>query len=158
MGFEIERREIDAEWVELGYIEGRGTTTETSTYSFTDKNVFPGTYNYRIKQIDFDGSVEYYNLQNTVEIGVPDRYDLSQNYPNPFNPTTKITYSVPVDGFVSISIFNILGEKVSTLVNANVKAGNYELTFDATGLASGMYIYRMEAGDFNSVKKMMILK
>jgi len=158
MGFEIERREVDAEWVELGYIEGRGTTTETSTYSFTDKNVLPGTYNYRIKQIDFDGSFEYYNLQNTVEVGVPDQYRLSQNYPNPFNPTTKITYSVPVDGFVTISIFNILGEKVSTLVNANVKAGNYELTFDATSIASGMYLYRMEAGEFISIKKMMILK
>jgi len=85
-------------------------------------------------------------------------YRLEQNYPNPFNPTTKITYSVPVDGFVSIAIFNILGEKVTTLVNVNVKAGNYELTFDASGLASGMYLYRMESGNFVSIKKMMILK
>jgi photosystem II stability/assembly factor-like uncharacterized protein len=158
MGFEIERREVDADWVQLGYIEGKGTTTETSTYSFVDKNVLAGTYNYRIKQIDFDGSFEYYNLQNAVEVGVPDQYRLTQNYPNPFNPTTKITYSVPVDGFVSISIFNILGEKVTTLVNANVKAGHYEVTFDAAGIASGMYLYRMESGDFISVKKMMILK
>jgi hypothetical protein len=158
MGFEIERRAVNAQWVELGYMEGNGTTTEASAYTFVDKNVFAGTYNYRIKQIDFDGSFEYYNLEDAVEVGVPDQYGLSQNYPNPFNPTTKITYSVPVDGFVSISIFNILGEKVTTLINANVKAGNYELTFDATNIASGMYLYRMEAGDFISVKKMMILK
>ena len=158
MGFEIERKEVDAGWVELGYIEGKGTTTETSSYTFVDKNVLSGKYNYRIKQIDFDGSFEYYDLESAVEVGVPDQYGLSQNYPNPFNPTTKINYSVPVDGFVSISIFNILGEKVTTLVNANVKAGNYELTFDATNLASGMYLYRMESGDFVSIKKMMILK
>ncbi|MFC2094780.1 YCF48-related protein, partial [Bacteroidota bacterium] len=139
MGFEIERREVDADWVELGYIEGRGTTTETSEYVFVDKNVIAGTYNYRIKQIDFDGSFEYYNLADAVEVGVPDQFKLSQNYPNPFNPTTKINYSVPVDGFVTISIYNILGEEVTTLINANVKAGNYEVTFDATNFASGMY-------------------
>ena len=65
---------------------------------------------------------------------------------------------MPVDGFVNISVYNVLGEKVANLLNTNVKAGNYELTFDASGIASGMYLYRMESGDFVSVKKMMILK
>ncbi len=83
---------------------------------------------------------------------------LEQNYPNPFNPTTNIKYSVPADGFVNIAVFNVLGEKVANLVNSLQKAGSYEVTFDATNFASGMYIYRMESGDFVSVKKMMILK
>ncbi len=83
---------------------------------------------------------------------------LEQNYPNPFNPTTKIKYSVPADGFINIAVFNVLGEKVANLVNSLQKAGSYEVTFDATKFASGMYIYRMESGDFVSVKKMMILK
>jgi photosystem II stability/assembly factor-like uncharacterized protein len=158
MGFEIERREADANWLEVGFVEGNGTTTEIHSYSFVDRNLSAGTYNYRIKQLDFDGTYEYYELNQTVEVASPVDFNLSQNYPNPFNPTTVITYSVPVDGFVNIAIFNVLGEKVANLVNTNVKAGNYELTFNASGIASGMYLYRMEAGDYVSIKKMMILK
>ncbi|MCH8034124.1 MAG: aryl-sulfate sulfotransferase [Bacteroidetes bacterium] len=85
-------------------------------------------------------------------------YRLEQNYPNPFNPITKITYSVPVDGFVKLAIYNLLGEKVADLVNTNVNRGTYEVTFDAIHFASGIYLYRMESGNFVSIKKMMILK
>jgi hypothetical protein len=158
MGFEVERKATDANWQKIGFTEGSGTSTEIHSYSFTDKNLSPGEYNYRIKQLDFDGTYEYYTLNQTVEIGAPVDFSLSQNYPNPFNPTTKITYSVPFDGFVSIAIFNVLGEKVANLVNNNVKAGNYELTFDASQFASGVYLYRMEAGDFVSIKKMVLLR
>ncbi len=91
-------------------------------------------------------------------VTVPQKFELLQNYPNPFNPTTKIHYSVPADGFVNIVVYNVLGEKVANLVNTNVKAGIYDISFDATNIASGMYIYRMESGDFVSIKKMMILK
>ncbi len=108
--------------------------------------------------MDFDGSYRYYQLEQEVEIGVPESYDLSQNYPNPFNPTTKIQYSVPADGFVNIAVYNVLGEKVTDIVNNLQKAGSYEVTFDAANFASGMYLYRMEAGDFVSVKKMILLK
>lgn len=157
LGFQIERQS-NSSWDEIGFVDGHGTTSESNSYSFTDRNLPAGMYNYRIKQIDFDGSYEYYELQNAVEVGAPDNFELSQNYPNPFNPTTKITYSVPVDGFVNLAIYNVLGEKVADLVNTNVKAGSYEVTFDATNFASGMYLYRMESGDFVSIKKMMILK
>ena len=157
-GFKVERTTAEENWTELGFIQGHGTTSETQTYSFIDKDLPAGTYSYRIKQIDFDGSYKYYNLNEDVEIAAPISYALSQNYPNPFNPTTTIKYSVPVDGFVNIAVFNVLGEKVANVVNTIHKAGNYELTFDATNLASGMYIYRMESGNYVSVKKMMILK
>jgi photosystem II stability/assembly factor-like uncharacterized protein len=156
-GFYVERQESE-KWIELGFIEGHGTTTEQKEYVFIDKNVPAGTYYYRIKQVDFDGSAKYYEHQQAVEVGAPVAYDLSQNYPNPFNPTTKIKYSVPADGFVNIAVYSVLGEKVVDIVNNVQKAGRYEVTFDATNIASGMYLYRMEAGDFISVKKMLILK
>jgi hypothetical protein len=158
LGFQVERQAEEQNWMKVGFVEGHGTSTEPQIYNFTDAGLASGVYNYRIKQIDFDGSFSYYNLEQEVEIGAPDSYDLSQNYPNPFNPTTKIKYSVPADGFVNISVYNVLGEKVTDIVNSIQKAGRYEVTFDATNFASGMYIYRMESGNFISVKKMMILK
>ena len=157
-GFYIERRTGEDSWNNLGFVQGHGTTTETQSYTFVDKGLASGIYNYRIKQVDFDGSYKYYNLKQEVEIAVPESYELSQNFPNPFNPTTKIKFSVPADGFVNIAVYNLLGKKVIELVNNIQNAGSYEVTFDASKFASGTYIYRMEAGDFVSNKKMMILK
>ncbi len=91
-GFKVERTTAEENWTELGFIQGHGTTSETQTYSFIDKDLPAGTYSYRIKQIDFDGSYKYYNLNEDVEIAAPISYALSQNYPNPFNPTTTIKY------------------------------------------------------------------
>ena len=88
----------------------------------------------------------------------PSVFLLDQNYPNPFNPTTSIRYSVPQDGIVSLVIFNLLGQKVVTLVNQNMIAGNYEVKFDASHYASGIYFYRLDAGVYSSVKKMILLK
>jgi len=157
-GFEVERKSTEEEWTMLGFVEGNGTTTESKVYTFFDKGLVSGKYNYRIKQIDFNGSYKYYVLQEEIEIAAPNSYGLSQNYPNPFNPSTKINYSVPVEALVNIAVYNVLGEKVADVVNSVHKAGNYEFTFDATNLASGMYIYRMESGNYISIKKMMILK
>lgn len=158
LGFYIERSTAEDNWNNLGFVEGHGTTTETQSYTFVDKDIASGIYNYRIKQVDFDGTYKYYNLKEEIQIDVPSSYELSQNYPNPFNPTTKIKYSVPEDGFVNIAVYNLLGGKVSEIVSGIQKAGNYEVTFSASELASGMYIYRMASGGFVSIKKMMILK
>ncbi|MBE0570818.1 MAG: choice-of-anchor J domain-containing protein [Ignavibacteriaceae bacterium] len=157
-GFHVERSTGEDSWNNIGFVEGHGTTTETQSYTFLDKGLASGIYNYRIKQVDFGGSFKYYDLSQEIEIVLPNTYSLSQNYPNPFNPTTSIKYSVLVDGLVNITIFNMLGEKVANLVNGIHKTGNYEVTFDAANLVSGMYIYRMESGSYVSVKKMMILK
>lgn len=157
-GFHVERSTGEDSWNNIGFVEGHGTTTETQSYTFLDKGLASGIYNYRIKQVDFGGSFKYYDLSQEIEIVLPNIYSLSQNYPNPFNPTTSIKYSVLVDGLVNITIFNMLGEKVANLVNGIHKTGNYEVTFDAANLVSGMYIYRMESGSYVSVKKMMILK
>ncbi|HQF43774.1 MAG TPA: T9SS type A sorting domain-containing protein, partial [Ignavibacteriaceae bacterium] len=134
-----------------------GTTTDPKFYSFTDNNVKVGSYSYRLKQLDFDGSFAYSQVVN-VDITAPLQFSLEQNYPNPFNPATTINYSLAKDEFVHIAVFNILGEKVATLVNTNQKAGNYELKFDASSHSSGIYFYSMEAGDFKSVRKMILMK
>ncbi|MBK7230260.1 MAG: T9SS type A sorting domain-containing protein [Ignavibacteriales bacterium] len=156
-GFEVQRKLVDAEYQKVGYVAGFGTTTEPKSYSFVEKDLAAGNYIYRLKQVDFDGSFEYSSEIN-VEIGAPNTYTLDQNYPNPFNPSTLIKYSVAQDGFVNVSVFNLIGEKVATLVNGNVKAGSYEVNFNASSFSSGVYFYSIEAGDFKAVRKMMLMK
>jgi hypothetical protein len=85
-------------------------------------------------------------------------YNLNQNYPNPFNPSTVISYSVPKSQFVTLKIYNLLGQLVTTLVNQQQNAGSYQVTFNAEKLSSGIYFYTLNAGSFNSVKKMILLK
>lgn len=156
-GFEVERKSSNTGWVKVGFVQGAGTTTETQKYAFTDKNLAVDTYSYRLKQIDFDGTFEY---SNVVEVGVesPAVFELAQNYPNPFNPTTNITYFIPVETKVKLSVYSINGELVRELVNDIQGAGSYTVNFDASNLASGMYIYRIVAGDFIQSHKMMLLK
>ena len=114
-------------------------------------------HNYRLKQIDLDGSYSYSNIVE-VDVTTPFTFNLSQNYPNPFNPTTKISYSVPFDSKVTISVYSVTGEMVMELVNDNVSAGSYSVDFDGSNLASGMYIYKMTAGSFTQTNKMMLMK
>ncbi len=103
-------------------------------------------------------------VSNTVDVkdegylGVPKEYNLAQNYPNPFNPVTKIRYSLPQQSNVSLIVYNILGQEVITLVNEQQPAGNYEVSFDATNLTSGIYLYKIQAGDYSDVKKMILLR
>jgi hypothetical protein len=89
---------------------------------------------------------------------LPTKFDLSQNYPNPFNPTTIINYSIPTSGFVSLKVFNILGQEVATLYQGFQKAGIFKANFDATKLASGIYLYRLESSGFSETKKMILMK
>ena len=89
---------------------------------------------------------------------LPIKYSLSQNYPNPFNPTTNNTFRIPQKAHVALSVFNILGQRVATLVNRVLNAGPYRVTFDGNGLASGVYIYRLKADNFVVSKKLLLLK
>ena len=156
-GFEVERKSENTEWAKVGFVNGFGTTTEKKEYTFTDKNLAVGKYSYRLKQVDFDGTFEYSKVVE-VEVLAPKVFALAQNYPNPFNPTTKINYSVPFDSKVTISIYSVTGELVKELVNDFVAAGSYSVDFNGSDLASGMYIYRMVAGDFVQTQKMMLMK
>jgi photosystem II stability/assembly factor-like uncharacterized protein len=165
-GFIVERSNVKGqtsnEWMKIGFINGNGTTNESKNYSYTDLGLITGSYNYRLKQVDYNGNFEYFNLSNEIIIGIPEKYDLSQNYPNPFNPTTKINFNLPFDGKVTMTIFDIAGREIATLVNDIHEAGYYTVTFDAKGISSGAYFYRIvaEGGDqkFVMTKKMVVIK
>ena len=97
-------------------------------------------------------------IQKSIEETKSTSYALLQNYPNPFNPTTVIRYNIPKDGFVILKIYDILGREVKTLVNENKLQGRFEVSFNASSLASGVYIYQLRAGNFVSTKKLLLLK
>ncbi len=154
--FEIERRKENSDFVLIGFVEGKGTTTERQEYTFIDKNITTGKYYYRLKQIDFDGTFEY---SNEIEVdAAPVSFSLEQNYPNPFNPSTKISYSIPHKSFVTLKVYDPLGSIVSELVGEEKESGRYELDFNAVDLSSGVYFYKIEAGDFSEIKKMILLR
>ena len=156
-GFEIQRMSINGEFEQVGFVAGYGTTTEPQSYAYVDSKLETGGYTYRLKQIDFDGTFEYSNEIN-VEVEIPLQYALGQNYPNPFNPSTKISYSIPADGFVKLAVYNLLGEEVATIVNSFQKADRYEVNFDASGLSSGVYVYKIESSNYTASKKLLLMK
>jgi photosystem II stability/assembly factor-like uncharacterized protein len=157
-GFEIERLYgINNDWSKKGFVIGNGTSTEKHEYTWSEKSLKEGKYSYRLKQIDLDGSFEY-SKSIDVSVETPDNFALFQNYPNPWNPSTNIKYSIPKASPVSIKVYGIPGDEIETLVNENKPAGNYELTFNAANLPSGVYFYRIQAGSFVETKKMTLLK
>jgi hypothetical protein len=160
-GYEIERK-TDGDFSTIAFISGYGTSTETHRYSYSDQNLQPGVYSYRLKQIDLDGTFYYYNPV-VVEVSSPAVFALDQNYPNPFNPSTKIAFRLAVDSKVSLKVFDVLGQEVANLVNTNLVAGSHNVDFDASSLNSGVYMYRIEATgidgtNFVDVKKMILTR
>ncbi|MDT3694769.1 MAG: T9SS type A sorting domain-containing protein [Ignavibacterium sp.] len=156
-GFAVERMYSESNWQEIGFVPGFGTTTEIRSYSYTDAGLASGSYSYRIKQIDYNGSIEYSNVIE-VDVNTPDKFSLDQNYPNPFNPSTTINYSISNAGNVELEIFSSIGEKVAVLVNEIQQPGRYSVSFDAGNLSSGVYFYKLVSGGFVSVKKMLLLR
>lgn len=158
-GFDLERKSANSsQWTKIAFITGNGTTNEQKTYSYEDKKVQAGTYNYRLKQTDFNGNYEYFPLGEDVVITKPKEFTIGQNYPNPSNPKSKIDFELPEKGLVNISVYNLLGKLVSELVNEEKDPGIYSVEFDGSGIASGTYLYRIVSGSFTQVKKMIILK
>ncbi len=161
-GFEVQRLQKDKgaklqNWVDAGFIGGKGSTLEKHTYTFSDDNVNPGTYLYRLKQIDFDGSFKYSEAAE-AEVISPGEFVLERNYPNPFNPSTNITFRVPEKSFVSLRVYNILGGEVAVLIKEEREPGIYSVRFNAQSIPSGIYFYRLEAGSHVSVRKMLLIK
>ncbi len=161
-GFEVERSVSNGTWSKIGFVQGNGNSNLQQNYEFTDRGLNKGTYNYRLKQIDFNGNFEYFMLTNEVTVGIPASFSLSQNYPNPFNPTTNIDYALPFDGKVSISLYDMSGKEVETLLNENKSAGYYSIQFNGSALSSGIYFYTITSTgngqNFVSTKKMMLVK
>jgi len=174
-GFEIQRlkdSKIEGlkDWEKVGFVAGNGNSNSEKSYSFTDDLTLNLNHTlkaqYRLKQIDNDGQFDYSKVIE-VTINKPDEFTLEQNYPNPFNPITKIRYGVPSNvkgemSKVTLKIYDILGNEVATLVNEAQESGNYEVNFSLTdgtfALPSGVYFYRLQAGDYVNSKKMIILK
>ncbi|GJQ64182.1 MAG: hypothetical protein SCALA702_32350 [Melioribacteraceae bacterium] len=162
MGFEIERK-VDGsdKWVKIGFIEGRGTTTNTSKYSFTDNPEVSNTYFYRLKQMDNDGSFEYSGYVG-IEFTKPLEFELGQNYPNPFNPSTTISFSVPEQSKVTLNVYDITGGLVEQVLDENYEAGYYEVNFNANNIPSGTYFYTISASGIENfwqkTGKMLLLK
>jgi hypothetical protein len=161
-GFAVERSSDGKVFEQIAFVKGNGTTTERHVYSYTDASSLSGTYTYRLRQVDFDGTVSY---SNTIEVtvGVPTEFALSQNYPNPFNPTTKIAFAIPVESNVTISLYNSLGQFVSTIAEGNYTVGNHVVNVNASSLSSGIYFYKIEAKgvngkNFTATKKMALMK
>jgi len=145
LGFDVQRSTDGYDFVTIGFVLGKGTTTEIQNYSYVDKTTSPNiNYAYRLKQIDFNGSYNYSEVINLGESN-PLNFELLQNYPNPFNPSTTISIGLPVKSDVTLDVYNIVGERVLSLYNGELAAGNYNYTVDASNLTSGIYIYVLNA-------------
>ena len=156
-GFDIERSTKSSSWTKVGFVKGSGNSTEPKQYSFVDNYPTGGTnFNYRLKQIDFDGHFKYSETVNVVVL--PKGISLSQNYPNPFNPTTTIRYELSKQGDISLKVYDETGREVRTLVDKNQQAGRYQVTFNASDLASGVYFYTLREDGFSETKKLMVIK
>jgi hypothetical protein len=149
------------------FVPGQGTTLIPHDYSWTYMGVAPGTYYYRIKQVDLDGTTHYTDAVQVIVDGVtsvdnktiPQVFTLAQNYPNPFNPSTTIQFTVETGGHTTLTVFNALGQEIATLFSGDAESGQvYTTKFDATDLANGMYFYTLVNSDQSSIKKMVLLK
>ena len=157
LGFEIQRSTGLKEFFTVGFVNGHGTTTDQQNYIFADRNLDNGTYYYRLKQVDYDGSYEYSDVVE-VEWRAFNSYLLEQNFPNPFNPITTIGFGIQNKSNVKITILNAIGEEVAIVLNEEKEVGYHQVEFNATDLSSGIYFYRLQAGNFIETKKMILMK
>ncbi|MBZ0203186.1 MAG: hypothetical protein K8I03_09245 [Ignavibacteria bacterium] len=171
MGFDIEKRSFNSitksfnGWEKAGFVSGNGTTNGQHTYSYSDRKLITGKYQYRLKQIDYNGNFEYHNLNtpSDVIIGNPKSADLFQNYPNPSNPTSKVDFQIPFAGKISLKVYDITGKEVTSLVDKDMDSGFYTVEFNGSNLASGVYFYRLiatssDGSKFNKTMKLILIK
>jgi hypothetical protein len=166
-GFYVQRRtepSVAFADVENGFVSGRGTTVEPHAYVFTDPATPAGVTYYRLKQVDLDGSEHAFGelrVESTTaveETAIPVTFALYQNFPNPFNPTTVVSCQLPVASRVKLVVYDMLGRHVGTLLDGMMEAGRYDIPFDGAKLSSGVYVYRLTAGQYCESKKMVLTK
>ncbi len=156
-GFEIQRKVAEGDFATVGFVKGEGTATIQKEYTYTDQNLSEGKYLYRLKQLDFSGESEY-SKTIEVEVRALNNFTLEQNYPNPFNPTTTIGYVLQEKSNTKLTLINAIGQEVVTLVNEEQDKGFHKVTLNAANLPSGVYLYKLQAGNFTETKKLMLLK
>jgi hypothetical protein len=157
IGFEIQKANEELVFERIGFVPGYGTTTQSHTYSFIDSDVKSGKYSYRLKQIDYDGSFTYSELIE-LEVNQPITFFLDQNFPNPFNPLTTISFGIADKSNVVLTVFDVIGTEITTLVNEEKEAGKYKVSFDAKTLPSGIYFYTLKTNQFIQTRKMILLR
>lgn len=166
-GFEVQKKLVQSplfETVPNSFVSGHGTTLSPQYYAYSDTGALSGTWYYRLTQIDLDGT-RYYSHALLVAVvtglddaGRPDRIVLLRNYPNPFNPSTTIEFSVGATAMASLSIHNVLGQRVATLVEGRVLPGIHRIKWNADGQAEGVYICRFQAGNTVRAQKLVLVK
>jgi photosystem II stability/assembly factor-like uncharacterized protein len=161
-GFEVQRSLDNYNWKKIGFLPGKGTSSEINYYSFSNSIIKTGKIYYRLKQIDYDGNYEYSKVIE-VEISNPKEFSLNQNYPNPFNPSTQIKVAVKEISNIEIIVYNILGKEIKTLLDENLPAGEYIIQWhgkdnEGNYLSSGIYFIQMIAGDYQKTIKTVLLK
>jgi len=158
-GFEIQRALGTNDYKKIAFVGGQGNSTVSKAYEYRDSQIPAQAQNvkYRLKQVDYNGSYEYSNTAE-VSYSAPRKYSLEQNYPNPFNPSTLINFNLANAGKVTLKVYNVLGKEIATLVNKEMPAGSHSVKFDAGNLSSGFYFYTINAGNFTSTKKMILIK
>lgn len=158
-GFEVQRKFMNSDFATIGFVEGKGTTTEKQYYNFIDSPSENGLYTYRLKQLDYDGKSNY---SNEVEINLQtvSYLVLEQNYPNPFNDRTSLRFATAYNNWITLKLFDILGREVLTIVNEILRPGIYEREINLSNynLSGGMYFYELSDGKLTLVKKMIYLK
>lgn len=156
-------------FVELpnSFVPGHGTTIEPHEYRWIHNSVAPGTYYYRLKQVDLDGTTHYTDAREVTissptgvsETSMPAKFQLAQNYPNPFNPSTQIQFTVEKQGFTTLTVFDILGREMGILFSGVAEPGKlYAANFDASTLTNGTYFYKLVNNNESSMRKMLLLK
>jgi hypothetical protein len=154
--------EVQRDGIVIAQIPGHGTSESNHTYTYSDAGLTPGTiYNYKLISVDINGHRSDLGTVTSTpkaQAGAVTEYALSQNYPNPFNPSTQISFDVKQAGFVTLKVYNMVGQEVASLVNGSMSQGHHAVTFNAANLPSGLYVYRMEAPGFTDTRKMLLMK
>jgi hypothetical protein len=150
-------------WQTIDSVNAGGTSLTKRLYAVTDSNVSAGTWTYRIKEVDLDGTIHYSETATTALLSIASdpvvrAYALEQNFPNPFNPATTIQYALPNAANVKLTVFNVLGQETATLVDEPRPAGIHTVRFDGSRLASGLYFYRLQAGTYVEMKKLVLIR
>ena len=147
-------------------IPGAGNSSQKHEYEYVDKGVINGiTYRYKLEDVDYSGNTELHGPVSAtpIESAFPLEFRLYPNYPNPFNPFTTISYDLPEEGYVELAVYNMLGEKVATLMQGNQEAGSYRLNWDGTSqsgemVSSGIYFFRIVSGSYCRTNKMIFIR
>ena len=172
LGFNLDRKTPITDWSQIASyvthpsLQGQGSVSHQTIYTFTDNTVQENeSYDYRLSDVDYNGNIEYHSLQlmGVSSSNIPEQFILYPNYPNPFNPVTTIRYDLSKESFVDIKIYDMLGNVVYNLVNANESPGYKSIQWNATNnqgepVSAGVYVYKIRAGDFVDTKKMILLK